>query len=189
MQQSLGKKPSNMSPHLADITESQRLQGLAAVSSAEAQVLILGSMPGAISLQQQQYYAHPRNSFWPIMANLAGFSLELAYPQRLTALQQVGLALWDVIGFCQRQGSLDTAIRNEQVNNFAAFFASHPQLHTIGFNGAKAAQSFKRHVLPLNIVPKHIRLINLPSTSPAHAALSTEQKLKKWQVLAEYLLS
>lgn len=165
------------------MSHSQRLQGLAAVSSVQAQVLILGSMPGAISLQQQQYYAHPRNSFWPIMANLVGFSVDLTYPERLAVLQQAGVALWDVIGFCQRQGSLDTAIRNEQVNDFAAFFASHPQLHTIGFNGAKAAQSFKRHVLPLNIVPATLSLLHLPSTSPAHAALSVEQKLAQWQQL------
>lgn len=184
-----GKKLFNMSHRLANITELQRLQGLAAVSSSQVTILVLGSMPGAVSLQQQQYYAHPRNSFWPIMARLAKISLDLPYQQRLLALNHAGIALWDVIGFCQRQGSLDSAIKNEQVNDFAAFFANHSQVQIIAFNGAKAAQSFNRYVLPLKIVPEHIRLITLPSTSPAHAALSTEQKLKQWQVLADYLLS
>lgn len=184
-----GKRLFNMSHRLANMTESQRLQGLAAVSSTSATILVLGSMPGAMSLQQQQYYAHPRNSFWSIMANLANFSLNLSYQQRLQALNHAGIALWDVIGFCQRQGSLDSAIKDEQVNDFAVFFANHPQIKAIAFNGAKAAQSFKRHVLPLRIVPEHIRLIALPSTSPAHAALSKEQKLTQWQVLADYLLS
>lgn len=165
----------------------QRLQGLAAVSSAQARVLVLGSMPGAISLQQQQYYAHPRNSFWPIMANLAGFSADLAYPERLTVLLNAGVAIWDVIGYCQRQGSLDTAIKNEQVNDFASFFSQHPKLQVIAFNGAKAAQSFKRHVLPLQIMPTNITLIKLPSTSPAYAALSLQGKLKQWQQLKNFI--
>jgi double-stranded uracil-DNA glycosylase len=173
---------------LANVSGTPRLQGLAAVSSTQAQVLILGSMPGAISLQQQQYYAHPRNSFWPIMANLAGFSLDLTYPQRLSALQHAGIALWDVIGFCQRQGSLDSAIRHEQVNDFGTFFAHQPQLQVIAFNGAKAAQSFKRHVLPLQIVPTKMALITLPSTSPAHAAMSVQQKLGQWQQLKVYCI-
>ncbi|MGI5310661.1 DNA-deoxyinosine glycosylase [Rheinheimera sp. WS51] len=169
------------------MAEIERLQGLAAVSSAQARVLVLGSMPGAISLQQQQYYAHPRNGFWPIMANLAGFPADLAYSERLTALLDAGVAIWDVIGHCQRQGSLDTAIKNEQVNDFASFFSQHPKLQVIAFNGAKAAQSFKRHVLPLQIVPTEIALINLPSTSPAYAALSLQEKLKQWQQLKSFI--
>lgn len=163
------------------------LTGLAPVAGANARVLILGSMPGAASLAQQQYYAHPRNALWPIMAQLLGFPLALPYADRVRALNVSGVALWDVIGSCRRAGSLDSAIRDEQVNDFAAFFAAQPQLLVIGFNGAKALQSFKRHVLPLGIVPPQLQLLSLPSTSPAHASLSFNEKLQQWHQLSAYL--
>lgn len=165
------------------------LIGLAALSPPQARVLLLGSMPGAASLAQQQYYAHPRNLFWPIMAELAGFSAHLPYPEKVRALNASGIALWDVIASCQRAGSLDSAIRDEEVNDFAGFFASQPNLAAIGFNGGKAWQSFKRHVLPLQIVPAGIKLITLPSTSPAHAALDFNAKLQQWQQLRLFLLN
>ena len=136
-----------MNRSLADTT----LTGLPPLADSGARVLLLGSMPGAVSLHQQQYYAHPRNLFWPIMANLAGFNADLPYTEKTQALINSGAALWDVIGSCQRSGSLDSAIRDEQVNDFAGFFRCHPELAAIGFNGAKAWQSFKRYVLPLQI--------------------------------------
>ena len=174
-----------MNRSLADTT----LTGLPPLADSGARVLLLGSMPGAVSLHQQQYYAHPRNLFWPIMANLAGFNADLPYPEKTQALINSGVALWDVIGSCQRSGSLDSAIRDEQVNDFAGFFRCHSELAAIGFNGAKAWQSFKRYVLPLQIVPQHISLITLPSTSPAHAAMSFDDKLAQWQQLSRYLPS
>ena len=163
------------------------LIGLAALSPPKARVLLLGSMPGAASLAQQQYYAHPRNLFWPIMAELAGFSAHLPYPEKVRALNSSGIALWDVIASCRRAGSLDSAIRDEQVNDFAGFFAKQPNLAAIGFNGGKAWQSFKRHVLPLQIVPAATKLIVLPSTSPAHAVLDFNAKLQQWQQLRPFL--
>ncbi len=163
------------------------LTGLAPLSQPNATVLILGSMPGAASLAQQQYYAHPRNLFWPIMAQLLGFSAALVYSEKVQALNAGGVALWDVIARCQRSGSLDSAIRAEQVNDFAGFFASQPKLAAIGFNGGKAWHSFKRHILPLQIVPAEVRLIMLPSTSPAHAALNFSAKLQQWQQLRTFL--
>ena len=165
------------------------LTGLAPLSQPGARVLLLGSMPGAASLTQQQYYAHPRNLFWPVMAELAGFSAALPYGAKVQALTNAGVALWDVIGSCRRAGSLDSAIRDEQVNDFAGFFASQPNLAAIGFNGGKAWQSFKRHVLPLQIVPAGIKLITLPSTSPAHAVLDFNAKLQQWQQLRPFLLN
>jgi len=101
------------------------LQSLAPVAHANAKVLILGSMPGAESLAQQQYYAHPRNAFWPIMASLYGFAADLPYALRLQQLTAHGVALWDVLAYCEREGSLDSAIRNEQPNDFHRFFAAH----------------------------------------------------------------
>lgn len=163
------------------------LNGLAPVAGPGARVLILGSMPGAASLAQQQYYAHPRNAFWPLMAQLLGFSTCLGYNERLSALQTGGVALWDVIARCQRSGSLDSAIQHEQLNDFSEFFASQPDLRLIAFNGAKAWHSFKRHILPLNIVPDGITLVTMPSTSPAHASLNVQQKLLQWQKLSTFL--
>ena len=172
-----------MSQSLADNV----LTGMAPLSQPGARVLVLGSMPGAASLTQQQYYAHPRNLFWPVMAELAGFSAALPYGAKVQALTNAGVALWDVIGRCRRAGSLDSAIRDEQVNDFAGFFATQPQLTAIGFNGAKALQSFKRYVLPLHIVPPQLQLLSLPSTSPAHASLSFNEKLQQWRQLSAYL--
>lgn len=163
------------------------LQGLAPVSLPTAKVLVLGSMPGAVSLQQQQYYGHPRNAFWPIITELTGVVADLPYQQRLQALTSKGIALWDVIASCERVGSLDSAIRQEQVNDFSTFFSQHPQLQAIAFNGAKAAQSFTRHVLPLQCVPSAVSLLTLPSTSPAHATLSFADKIQQWQQVCDYL--
>lgn len=164
-----------------------QLNGLAPLAGPNVRVLVLGSMPGAVSLTQQQYYAHPRNAFWPLMAQLLGFSASLPYDQRVKALYSAGVALWDVIASCQRQGSLDSAIRNEQLNDFDSFFARQPDLRLIAFNGTKAWHSFKRNVLPLGILPADIELLCLPSTSPAHASLSIEEKWLQWQKLSAFL--
>jgi TDG/mug DNA glycosylase family protein len=156
------------------------LQSLAPVANADARVLILGSMPGAASLAQQRYYAHPRNAFWPIMASLYGFAADLPYAIRLHKLTSQGVALWDVLAHCERQGSLDSAIRNEQANDFDCFFATHPHIHVIAFNGGKALQSFQKHVEP-HLVRPIPRILALPSTSPAYAAMPFSQKLQLWQ--------
>lgn len=166
---------------------SALLTGLAPLAQSGARVLILGSMPGAESLARQQYYAHPRNLFWPLMSELTGLDASAAYAQKSQALTASGIALWDVIASCQRSGSLDSAIRNEQVNDFAGFFKSQPELVAIAFNGGKAFQSFKRQVLATGCVPETVRLIALPSTSPAHAAMKYEEKLQQWHQLSEFL--
>lgn len=159
------------------------LQSLAPIASIQARVLILGSMPGAESLAKQQYYAHPRNAFWPIMAAMCGFAEDLPYAARLQAIQSSGFALWDVLAYCERQGSLDSAIRNEQPNDFNAFLRVHSHIQLCTFNGAKALQSFRRLVLPQLTVPPPA-LLALPSTSPAHAAMSFAQKQQLWQQIA-----
>ena len=165
----------------------ETLIGLAPLAQPSARVLILGSMPGAESLARQQYYAHPRNLFWPLMAALTGLDASSAYLEKTQALTQSGIAIWDVIASCQRAGSLDSAIRNEQVNDFAAFFKQQPELAAIAFNGAKAWQSFKRHVIATSCVPDAVQLISMPSTSPAHAAMTYDEKLTHWQQLNEFL--
>jgi hypoxanthine-DNA glycosylase len=153
-----------------------------------AKVLILGSMPGVASLTAQQYYAHPRNSFWPIMGAIAGFDATTGYDERVHALTHAGIALWDVLQSCVRAGSLDSAIQagTRVPNDFEAFFAAHPGIRLVCFNGAEAQQSYARHVLPdLNVAGLHY--VRLPSTSPAHA-LAPETKLAAWRAaLAEPL--
>ena len=137
-------------------------------------------MPGVQSLQAQQYYAHPRNAFWPIMANYFGFKVDSSYQRRCLALTGRGLAVWDVLRACVRPGSLDASIRSatEVPNDFADLLETHP-IRTIVFNGAKAEASFKRHVQP-QLDLGNIRLVRLPSTSPAHAAMAQVEKQTVW---------
>lgn len=146
-------------------------------------MLILGSMPGVESLKAQQYYAHPRNAFWPIMGEMFGFDRSLPYPERLERLKQNRIALWDVAHQCERPGSLDSNIRHESViaNDFAPFFVAHPRIRTVFFNGHKAAELYRRLVLPTLAEPWHsLPHHRLPSTSPAHAGMNFQQKLAQW---------
>ncbi len=157
--------------------EQPRLHGLSAVASAHTRLLILGSFPGAASLQAQQYYAHPRNQFWPIMA-----ALWPQYPQpavydyegRCQWLLARGLGLWDVYDSCQRQGSLDSAIRAPQVNDFATLQQSCPLLTAVAHHGG---ESYK-HAGKLRALGWQV--YRLPSTSPANASWNFERKLQAW---------
>lgn len=146
----------------------------------KAKILILGSMPGVASLTAQQYYAHPRNAFWPIMAALFNFSPNAPYAEKVSKLMAAKVAVWDVLATCYRPGSLDSAIDPTSTvpNNFAAFFARQPYLTRIFFNGAAAEQAFRRQVLPH--LPHALPFTRLPSTSPAHAALSLAEKTAQW---------
>ncbi len=145
--------------------------------AAHARVLILGSMPGIASLQALRYYAHPRNQFWPILGELLGFDASADYALRVQALHKAGIAVWDVLAECEREGSLDTSIRrdSEQANDLPGLLAKHPALSTILLNGAKAAASLRRHHPGLAI-----SRVVLPSTSPAHASMSAAEKSAHW---------
>lgn len=164
--------------------EAGRVRSFPPVFRADARVLVLGSMPGAASLAAAQYYAHPRNAFWPIMGALFGAGPQLSYADRLDRLVAAGVALWDVIGSCARDGSLDRAIAADSIvpNDFAALFAACPQLSAVFFNGAAAETAFRRHVQRAAGSPP-LHLARLPSTSPAHAARRFEAKLEAWQAL------
>lgn len=151
-------------------------------------VLILGSMPGQRSLDQQQYYAHPRNLFWPIMQELLGVPRQAPYPERLERLTAAGVGLWDVLMHCEREGSLDADIdrATEVPNDFRSLFEHHPALRALCFNGQKARSAFRRHVEPA--LPARIRLVTLPSTSPANAGLSLQAKLARWREIQSLLI-
>jgi hypoxanthine-DNA glycosylase len=160
-----------------------RIRSFPPVARRDAHTLILGSMPGAASLAAGRYYAHPRNAFWRIVADLLGFAAEAPYPERKRALQGAGIALWDVLHSCVREGSLDTRIddASEVAHDFRAFFRTHPRIERVFFNGAKAEASFRRHVVPgLRHSPSMHRL---PSTSPAHAALDEGRKRAAWRAI------
>jgi hypoxanthine-DNA glycosylase len=154
------------------------LSGLDPVIAPDTRILMLGSFPGAASLAAGQYYAHPRNQFWPLVSALVGEDLAaLAYAERLPRLLAHGFGLWDVLGACERKGSLDAAIRNPAANDFERLRHLCPRLETVGFNGqasGKFAPQFAK---------AGYRTVVLPSSSPAHAALRFEQKLDEWKRL------
>jgi double-stranded uracil-DNA glycosylase len=147
--------------------------------------LVLGSMPGEVSLGAQQYYAHPRNSFWPIVYQVLSEGRQVppaAYEERLRFLMGHGIALWDVLRVCEREGSLDTAIREPEANDFEALFQRYPVIGTVYCNGGKAYELFTKQVMPTLTVSRTPRCVKLPSTSPAHA-IPFERKAEAWLVL------
>lgn len=156
------------------------------MADAGARVLVLGSLPGPVSLRERQYYAQSRNAFWRIMGMLFGASPERSYEHRLEILRRHHVALWDVCESAHRPGALDASIRWATVvpNDFAGFFAAHPELRLICFNGRVAAELYRRRVLPaLAEDLSRLRYETLPSTSPAHAAMSFEHKLERWSIV------
>ena len=169
-----------------------RLMSFDPVVAPGARVLILGSMPGVESLRQGQYYAHPRNRFWDVMGELCGAVRTLPYPQRLAQVMAAGIALWDVLQYCERAGSLDSNIvpASEVPNDLRGFLAAYPTIRTVCFNGQKAAAAFRRHVAPTLDAAQHdtLRLVTLPSTSPAHAALSKHEKSARWRAVLQTCL-
>lgn len=157
------------------------VQSFPPIAGEHTKILILGSMPGEASLLAQQYYAHPRNAFWPIMTKWLGIPLETPYLAKVAALRTSPIALWDVLKSCKRLGSLDSKIQadTQTINDFQTFFSLHRKITHVFFNGGKAEICFKRYVLPLNNFAEST-LIRLPSTSPANARLSLEEKCQIW---------
>ena len=153
------------------------IESMPPIARRDARTLVLGTMPGVASLEAQRYYAHPRNAFWGIMSTTFGFDLELTFPQRYQELRNARVAVWDVLRRCQRQGSLDSNIRDEHPNDFAAFFARHNQIDRVLLNGGYARQLFRRYVQ----APDGVEVFALPSTSPANARMRFDEKLAAWQ--------
>lgn len=159
---------------------SGRLQGLAPIVDGNTRLLVLGSFPGVASLRAQQYYGHPQNHFWKILGALWQQPLiDMPYAERVAALLEHGVGLWDVYAACEREGSLDTAIRAGELNDFAWLARQCPYLQAVAHNGG---ESFKhaKHTAALS-VPVH----KLPSTSPANASWSFERKRQAWQAVFE----
>ena len=163
-----------------------RIKSFPPIVSDNSKVLILGSMPGEASLKAGQYYAHSRNLFWRIMGELFGADPSLPYQKRAVRLQAAGVALWDSLQACTRSGSLDGAISEEEPNDFPAFFAKYPGISHVYFNGSKAETAFRRHALPLLPSTQH-GFTRLPSTSPAHATMPLDAKVRAWSVVLKAL--
>jgi hypoxanthine-DNA glycosylase len=152
------------------------LQGLPPVIARGTRLLVLGSFPGVASLLAGQYYAHPRNQFWPILGALWGVDLPaMPYPARLAELRRRGLGLWDVYARCRREGSLDSAIEDAEYNDLAGLRRRAPGLRLIAHNGGESARAM-RYTRALGLP-----VLRLPSTSPAHASWSFERKLAAWR--------
>jgi hypoxanthine-DNA glycosylase len=162
---------------------SAAAQGFAPIAGPRARLLILGSLPGQASLAAGQYYAQPRNAFWRILAELLGADAALDYAARAAQLRRSDIALWDVCAAAVRPGSLDASIRRDTVvvNDFATFLRTHPRIALLAFNGATAAELYRRRVLPtLPAAAAALPSLRLPSTSPAHAGLSYPAKRAAW---------
>jgi TDG/mug DNA glycosylase family protein len=161
---------------------ADRARAFAPVAGPATRVLILGSLPGVASLAAGQYYAHPRNAFWRLAGAVIGADLvALPYDARLAALTRAGLGLWDVIASAERVGSLDAAIRRAENADLVALVATLPRLRAVAFNGAKAAAIGRRQ-----IGTTALTLIDLPSSSPAHA-IPFDVKRRAWSVLEAHL--
>ena len=164
----------------------QHCRSFPPISDERSEILILGSMPGQASLAAVQYYAHPHNAFWKIMAALLAFDLSISYQDKTRVLLSHRIALWDVLQSCSRQGSLDASIErdSEVANDFITFFCTHPNVARVFFNGAKAEMSYRRHVLKHADLPP-LAYTRLPSTSPAHAGRTFHEKLEAWRVILQ----
>ena len=170
-----------MSRPARDITE-----GFPPLAASGAHTLILGSLPGVQSVLARQYYGNPRNAFWRIMGELYRAHGDLEYTDRAEILGLNGIAVWDVLASSVRPGSLDADIdeTTATVNDFAAFFASQPDIRRVFFNGRAAAKIYRRRVLPeLPEKYLHLHYATLPSTSPAYAAMRFDAKLAQWSVI------
>jgi hypoxanthine-DNA glycosylase len=165
------------------------VQSFAPIIGTKPRVIVLGSMPGVASLEAVQYYAHPRNAFWPIMGELLGFDHEVDYVTRIQQIESRPIILWDSLKACYRPGSLDSKIDDAtaEANDFPWLLRQHPEIRAILFNGATSEKYFRKLALPLLSTPDNLDLIRMPSTSPANAGMSFEQKLAAWRRLLDYL--
>ena len=161
----------------------KRISSFPPIISEDSKILILGSIPGIKSLEMQQYYAHPQNKFWKIICEIFNEEFTTDYTERIKILEKHHIALWDVIDTCERKGSLDSEIRNEEANGIGELLHNHPKVKAVFCNGQKSNKNLQK-ILPKDL---HLPIIALPSTSPAHASLGYVQKLETWKIILKYL--
>lgn len=160
-----------------------KVQGLAPVADENSMILILGTMPGIESLKKQAYYGNSRNLFWKLIVEVTGKKVPEEYEAKKQFLLKNKIALWDMCQACFREGSLDSNISEETPNDIKTFVEKHPNIKVIAFNGKESAKLFAKHFGSL----KGVKLLDLPSTSPANAGISWESKVSEWSKLKAYL--
>lgn len=153
------------------------------VANKNAKILILGTMPGKKSLKMQEYYANNYNAFWKIIFNLLNFDYTENYETKKKLLENNKIALWDSLQFCCRNGSADANIKDEIPNDFKMFFEQHQTIKTVFFNGNATMKYYKKYIGFNETLNYHL----LPSTSPANARMSFEEKLKKWALIIKII--
>ena len=161
---------------------SERIFSFPPIVSKDSKILILGSVPGVKSLEKQQYYGHPQNAFWKIIFELTKENLTDDYAEKIEILKKHHIALWDVIDSCERRGSLDSEIRNEEANEIAELLTQFPNIQSIFCNGQKSYKNLQK-IMGKNVqIPIHL----LPSTSPLHT-ISFDKKLEEWRKIIDFL--
>jgi hypoxanthine-DNA glycosylase len=153
------------------------------IAKANAKILILGSMPGKTSLKFNQYYAFKQNVFWKIMFDLFQTEFSEKYSIKTQLLLDNKIALWDSLKYCERESSLDSDIKNEEINDFQRFYKSHPFIKDVFFNGHASFQFYKKYVG----LHQGFTYFTLPSTSPANARMSYAEKRDKWKIIKDTL--
>ncbi|WP_369765080.1 DNA-deoxyinosine glycosylase [Flavobacterium sp. WC2429] len=144
--------------------------------NSETKILILGTMPGIASLEKQEYYAHPRNHFWKIMCTLLdSLPISVVFEEKIKLLQNNKIGLWDVLENCERNGSLDTNIKNQKENDFFTLFKNYPTITKIIFNGKESHKYFLKKFGQIKGITYYV----MPFTSPANT-MSFEKKLEIW---------
>ncbi len=159
-----------------------RINSFPPIINDHSKILILGSVPGIKSLEKQQYYAHPQNKFWKIIFEILEEPFTTDYDEKIKLLKSRGVAVWDVIDSCEREGSLDTKIRNEEHNDILMLLKNHPSINAIFCNGQKSYKNIQKVFAGESEIP----IFALPSTSPAYT-IKYEQKLEHWQIIKTYL--
>ncbi|MBD8081281.1 DNA-deoxyinosine glycosylase [Chryseobacterium caseinilyticum] len=159
-----------------------RISSFPPIVDQESKILILGTVPGVKSLEKQEYYGHPQNKFWKIIFNLFREEFTENYVEKIAVLKKNKIALWDVIDTCERKGSLDSEIRNEEANDIKDLLEKHPNIGVIFCNGGKSFKNLKKILDKNSEIPIYL----LPSTSPLYT-VSFERKLEDWKILTTYL--
>jgi TDG/mug DNA glycosylase family protein len=169
--------------------DSSRVHSIEPIIGRNPRIIILGSMPGIISINAAQYYANPRNLFWVVLADLFSIDIDCSYESKVQQIQQLPIIVWDTLKACHRKGSLDSKILNTDIeaNDIDALLKQFPAVQAIAFNGGASAKYFDRLVKPQLAADLDLELLKMPSTSPANAGMKREQKLKIWRRLSVFI--
>lgn len=160
----------------------QRISSFPPIVFNDSKILILGSVPGVKSLEMQEYYAHPQNKFWKILFEIFNENFSANYPEKLEFLKRNKIAVWDVIDSCEREGSLDTKIKNEEQNDVLQLLKDYPNIKAVFCNGGKSYKNLQKIVGKNFPIPIYL----LPSTSPLHT-ISLVRKLESWSKIENFL--